>query len=287
MEVISHKLPRNGVVIDTGDWHFGSSNCVHDGIDRMLSKLRKKNHYIILKGDLMETISPDDKRFNLGDRNYEMLRSGEQRAAIIATLKPYRKKILALGIGNHEFKDDNTEQHGKHMCTSLGCPYGAYTFVIEFRDKDTGKVMFKTFHTHGNGSLKSSAKDKLQQVANKKASLKQKLINTDIADCVYMSMGHTHQLLTVEPNYDVDTPLTTSMLGTHQHDLAEINQNAKYIPPDQRFYANTGSFLKLYSKPGLGIVPYGERAMFKPAGLGWVEFEFKDGRIIDVREVKT
>ena len=286
MEIISHKLPRNGIVIDTGDWHFGSTNCHKEGINRMVERCLEIDAYMILKGDLMETISPDDKRYNVHDRDKKLVNAGEQRKAIIEVLKPIKHRILAIGIGNHELKDQNKVEHGKDICDALETPYGAYTFVIEFRDEETGRIMFKTFHSHGAGRLRSQAKDLLQREANRKASLKVKLVGTKISDCIYMSMGHTHQLLTIKPNFDCETLLTTSQNGVHQHEIPETNQAAKNIPPDQRFYANTGSFLKLYSPNGSGIVPYGELAMFEPADLGWIEFEFKDGRIVDVREVK-
>lgn len=292
MEIIKRLLPRNGVVIDTGDWHFGALCCHHQGIRDMvqrcidINKKKNQNCYMILKGDLMETIAPSDKRFNFHDRDLNMKTTGDQRNAIIEVLKPIKKYILALGIGNHELKDQNTEKHGEHICQELGTPYGAYNFVIEFRDKATGKLMFKTFHSHGNGSLKSAAKDLLQREANRKASLKQKLIKTRISDCIYMSMGHTHQLLVVHPNYQTEGLLTTSANGVHSHEIPETNQTSKNIPPDHRYYANTGSFLKLYAPNKSGVTTYGEMAMLEPADLGWVEFEFKDGRIIDVRKVK-
>ncbi len=292
MEVISHKLPKDGIIIDTGDWHYGSINCHKDGIQRMIDRCLELNSkgtncYMVLKGDLMETIAPDDKRYNIHDRDSRLKTAGDQRKEIIKILKPVARHILALGIGNHELKDQNKVEHGKDICEALDVRYGAYTFVIEYRDTETGRVMFKTFHSHGAGRLRSQAKDKLQREANRKASLKQKLINTLISDCIYMSMGHTHQLLTVDPNYDNETLLTTSQNGVHQHEIPEVNQSAKYIPPDQRWYANTGSFLKLYAPNGSGIVPYGELGMFEPADLGWVEVEFKSGRIVDVVEVAT
>lgn len=291
MEIVSHKLPKNGKFIDTGDGHKGSINCHHEGLQAMIDRCLDYNAngtpcYMIVKGDMMETISPDDRRFNIHDRDSRLKVSGQQADELIEIFKPVSEYILAWGIGNHELKDQNKFEYGKYIARELGVPYGAYTFVIEWRDKATGKIMFKSFHSHGAGRLRSQAKDKLQREANRKASLKQKLINTRVSDCVYMSMGHTHQLLAVEPNYDIETLLTTSQRGVHQHEIPEVNQAAKYIPPDQRFYSNTGSFLKLYAPNGSGVVPYGEMGMLEPADLGWIEGEYIDGRLVKVEEVK-
>ena len=73
-------------------------------------------------------------------------------------------------------------------------------------------------------------------------------------------------------------------------------QNAKYIPPDLRWYVNTGGFLKLYSdivyedddvpieqsRLGSG---YAERAMYPPQELGFAICLIRDNSLVDVKEV--
>jgi hypothetical protein len=237
--------------------------------------------YLNLKGDLIEAILPSDKRYNPKMHDMYLPTPQDSADALITVLKPVAEFILAIGDGNHELKLQNTMNFGKYMAKELGVPHGAYTYVTQFRDSK-GKALFKTFSTHGYGSLPKGAKDPLQRIANQKAALKRKLEGTAFFDCIYKSMGHTHKLLVVEPTYLDEIILTTQGTEILSKQVPKVIQNSSYIPSEQCWFANTGGFLKLYTPPGLGLTGYAEMMLLPPTNLGWVEIDIAEGEIIDV-----
>jgi hypothetical protein len=241
--------------------------------------------YLNLKGDLMEAIVPGDKRYNALSKDYKLPTPQHTAKALIKVLEPIAEFILAIGDGNHELKLQNIMNFGQYMAEALKCPHGAYTYITEFRDKEN-KRLFKTLSSHGSGALPKGAKDPIQREANRKAHLKRKMERMGFRDCVYSSMGHTHQLLIVEPTYTNSNILNTKNGQVHQVKTPRSRQNVSIIPTDQCWYANTGAFLKLYTPSGMGMTGYAEMMMLEPTDLGWVEVEIAEGEIVGVEAVK-
>ena len=64
MELISRELPKDCEIIDTGDWHIGPLNCNIEGIKQTIAYIKNnKNVFVFLKGDLIDAIKPNDKRY--------------------------------------------------------------------------------------------------------------------------------------------------------------------------------------------------------------------------------
>jgi len=300
MEIIQHKIPMDCILYDTGDYHYGAFNCHKDLLNEMVASVQKRNSpkkwgrkagpkaFIINKGDNCDSISPDDKRYShmSVDWQAKLLTVQQQADAVVDLLTPVKDSVLSIGEGNHEAKFWNTFRVGSYVADRLGCPFGGYTYVIQFAN-NKGEPLFKTFHSHGSGKLPKGAKDPIQREANRKAHLRRKLEATGISDCIYMSMGHTHQLVVVEPTIEGEVLLTTTDDNRiKQHTRPAANQSAIYIPPEKRWYANTGGFLKLYSPPGSGVFGYAEVLMLEPTRLGWIEVEVQGGEIVEVRKVE-
>jgi hypothetical protein len=291
MEIIKRTIPRYARIVDASDLHWDAMGCHKAGVRKMIQFVKQENEvgnptYLNLKGDLMEAIVPGDKRFNTLTHDMNFPTPQVTADALIQELWDVREFILAIGDGNHELKLSNIMNFGKYMADKLGVPHGAYTYITEFRDEQN-KKLFKTFSSHGSGRLPKGAKDPIQRLANRKAHLKRKLDATGFTDCVYRSMGHTHQLLIVEPTYKDANILTTKGGQIHQNEIPKVKQNASYIPHEQCWSANTGGFLKLYSPPGSGVTGYAEQALMEPTDLGWVEVEIAAGEIVDVKAVKV
>lgn len=189
-----------------------------------------------------------------------------------------------VGITGNCYKLWNTIDFGKYMADALGAPYGAYNFKISYYGYDN-ELMFKTYHTHGMGGLNSNAKDDIQYEANRKAQLKHKLVKSGHADCIYMSRGHDHQLIVVEPTVQNRIFLTDDGTNIKQQYTQPTQQNASYIPPDNRWYATTGSFRRLYSKSGLQTIDYGELAGYAPSEIGYAMVTVRDRMIKSVDKV--
>lgn len=287
MELIKKQMPRDYVIIDSSDYHYGSANCARESIKEMIDKVAtNKNYFLINKGDSIEAILPNDKRYaNCSmDIKENLLTPQQQADAVIKDFSPIKNKILAWGFGNHEYKLLNTLDFGRYIAAQLGVPYGTYAYKFTSLDKNNN-VMNKMFFTHGYGQLSSNAKDDIQRLANKKAALKNKLCKSGFGDCIYMSMGHTHQLMVVDPTVEDKLFLTDNgdQIKQHYHVISE--QNVSYIPPDSRWYGCSGSFLKLYSTPGSFAISYAEVAGYEPSEIGWLEIHVHDGKVAAVEKV--
>jgi|ERR1019366_102790 hypothetical protein len=285
MEIIKHQMPDSFTICDLSDFHLGSPNCSEETLEDTVNEIaRTENCFVIFKGDAIEAILPNDKRY-LHSAVREGLQSPKQQAdRVVEIFRPIRNRILAWGIGNHELQLWNTMDFGKYIADQLDAPYGAYNFKIHFNDS-RDELMFKTYHTHGMGGMHSNAKDEIQYEANRKAGLKHKLVKSGHSDCIYMSRGHDHQLVIVEPTIQNKLYLTDDGVGIHQKYHQSTLQNIDFIPPDSRWYATTGSFRKLYSKPGLGTIDYGEVVGYAPAELGFALVTVENKEIKSVVKV--
>lgn len=283
MELINAlNMPADFEMADLSDLHLGSPNCAEETLQETIEKLHDQGCYINFKGDAIEAILPGDKRYIHSAVTNDLRSPKEQADRVIKFFQPIKDKILSWGIGNHEMKLWNTMDFGKYIADSLGCPYGAYNFKLIFQDHYG--LMFKSYHTHGMGSVSSNAKDDIQYEANRKAGLKHKLVKSGHGDCIYMSRGHDHQLIVVEPTGHNKLYLTDDAVSIRQHYHLQSAQDAAYIPPDSRWYATTGSFRTLYSKPGSQTIDYGEIAGYAPSEIGYARVIVRDRKIVEVRK---
>ena len=109
-------------------------------------------------------------------------------------------------------------------------------------------------------------------------SLERKL-KQKMADCAIAAMGHTHKLLVAKPTEQL---YLTSDEKEMYHHYTKSDPTAEYIPPDHRWYINTGSFLRLFLK---GISGYAERAMYDPIQMGFAVARIRDCEIQGVDKV--
>lgn len=287
MELIQRQMPRDYTLIDSSDYHYGSLNCSRDKIREMVNKVAtRKNYFLVNKGDSIEAILPNDKRYASCGMNIKenLLSPAQQADAVVQDFMPIRDKIIAWGFGNHEYKLLNTMDFGRYIAAQLQVPYGTYAYKFTATDKQH-RLMHKMFFTHGYGTINSAAKDDIQKMANRRASLKHKLCKSGFGDCIYMSCGHTHQLLVVEPTVADKLFLTDDGHGIHQHYHVQADQNVPFIAPDSRWYGCSGSFLKLYSSPGTFAISYAEVAGYEPSEIGWLEVHVQDGNVVNVTKV--
>ena len=205
----------------------------------------------------------------------------EQINYIVDLLMPYKKQILAIGIGNHEHKHINKFNPTIEMCRRLGDNYGAVTYILQMMNK--GKLMHRFFLTHGNGGMPKGAKDPIQRRANQAAWIKRRLEETGIP-AIFSCFGHIHHLQVVPPSIDSEVHLTVKSGKLKQIKRSTTNQAADHIPPEARWYATTGSFLKLYSEGD--NISYSEIKMYPPPKLGYIKVTVKEGCVTDVQEVR-
>jgi hypothetical protein len=284
MEIIRCEMPSNYELIDTSDFHIGVANTNENSIIEMIDYVAsKKNRYMIIKGDLIDAIAIKDKRFSLASfTDHKVYTPQEQADRIIELLKPIRKKIKCILLGNHEFTLYNIFDFVGYWCKELEVPWGGITtkFVHLYKNE----VKWKGLYVHGSGVLRSQAKDPIQAKANMKALLKKRLQYL-ASDCVYMSQGHTHTMLVVEPTIQDQLHLYDDGEKLKQTYRADVDQSKRYIDVEARWYVNTGSFLGTMSQPGQKVIPYSEIAMYAPVEQGYVIQTVEDHKLVDVKRI--
>lgn len=279
-------MPPDYEIVDTGDWHIGPLNCNFEGIEKTIDYVKNnKNVFLVLKGDLIDAISPKDKRYAHCVMENPKLKTAQQQAnKVLEILRPVKDKILFVMIGNHEFKQINEVDWGQYWADALGVPYGGYIAKFIHLDENN-EPRLKMLFVHGYGSVTSQAKDTIQRIANIKAGIKRKLEATGHADCIYMSMGHMHKLIAINPTVSEEIMLTDNGEDIKQEYRVFQNQSAKYIPPEARWFGCSGSFLNLYTPPGHFAVSYGEMAMYSPPEHGYLKPIIRNNEMVALEKV--
>jgi hypothetical protein len=285
MEFIKAEIPLNCRIIDTGDWHIGPHGFDEKALDAMLAEVKAdKSARMVLKGDLIDAISTDDKRFcsltyDIKDRWRNI---DDHLDYLVEKLRPVRKQIICALMGNHEMSILKQTDLTRRLCKALDIRYGGYVAIITFVNKSRNKHLFKYLVTHGRRALTSQAKDPIQAAANIQAALKKHMERMKVYDCVYQSMGHAHQLVIVEPTITKEVMLKSTLSGLKQEYKSAVKQNMSEISPESRWYVCSGSFLKTFAEPG--HLSYPEVAQYGPVEIGCAESVIRDGEIVEVKK---
>jgi len=292
MRLLSYDMPDDWNYFLFGDSHIGANLRNDKGFAKMVNMINSsygglshKKNFAIDHGDIIEAITVDDPRFSVFDTREACILSQMEMAK--KELWPIRKKLLVELDGNHPYKLHKFGPITHYVCKQLGVPFGTDTVKITFKHK--GKLQFKHFATHGNGSIGSIADDVERRKLNWRLALKRKL--RDMAgDCFLGSMGHTHKLIISPPSEVLYLTDNGRKISDHHETPASTGG---YIHPDYRWYVNTSSFLKIYgdtvvesddvpieqSKLGSG---YGERAMYPPLQTGFCVGLIRGSKLVDV-----
>jgi len=272
MQRFEIEMPMDFDLVDHGDTHIGDVLTHKKGLDRIFKYILEEPYrFWCHKGDWIEAITTDDKRFNAETSESKMTPT-KQRDEAIKMYKNVTERGLFGLFGNHEAKLHRFGNMAEEICTGLGIRYGTYSCRVIF--KHGRRKLFNGFFTHGRWQFTSNAKDYEQRQANMKAMLKMKL-KYKMGDCALMSCGHSHKLMFAAPTnqlYLHDTPQ-----GLQQKYLAG-KQTGFFIDPDHRWYGCSGSFLKLYQD---GITGYAELCGYDPLELGCLIWKIRDGMIVD------
>jgi hypothetical protein len=182
--------------------------------------------------------------------------------------------VLTWLLGNHEMKIHLWGNLSKYIAEELNVPYGTYSCKLDIK---TPSGNIKYFLHHGFGSINSHAKSPLQRKTNMNESLKLKLM-FKAGDCQVMACGHTHKLLIYPPTPELFIYSDEDRL--YQDYTNHVPPTENFIHPDNRWYVNTGSFLKLYEN---GISGYADIAGYNPIELGFVICEIRSGVLRSIK----
>ena len=278
MKLHEQKVPENWNLFLVGDFHIGSILHFDEGLDQLIESVCSKykdckRNLVLLHGDLIECITPDDPRFDINMTRPMFL--NQQIEFVTERLQPIRKHIIGSMEGNHEQKVWRYGNVAEQIADSLLVPFLTYSCKITY--KDTKGIQFKHFANHGFGSINSVADDIRRQKTNMKLTLKRKL-KKKFGDALLCSCGHTHKLLINKPVSELY--LTDDGETIHQNYTKPVNSD--FIHPDHKYYVNTGSLMKLYVE---GFSGYAERAGYDPIELGYAVVTIRNREIQDVDKV--
>lgn len=272
MRRIEFNCPSDFDLIDHGDTHGGDLLFHAKGHQKMVDYiLEEDNRFWIHKGDWVEAITVDDKRYNI-ETAVPRMTPLQQRDYMIDLYRPIATRGICGLLGNHEAKLHRFGNLAEDICKAIDVPYGSYSCRVLF--KDGKRKLFNGFFTHGRWVFSSAAKDYEQRQANMRAALKMRL-KYKIGDCALQSCGHAHKLLVVKPTnqlylHDTPTGLRSAYLTG--------KQTGNFIDPDHRWFGCSGSFLRLYED---GITGYAEMAGYDPVEIGFLVWKIRDGIIVD------
>ena len=286
MKLFSYEVPLDFNLFLFGDTHEGTVLQHREGIKELKEVIlhdyegvKSRNNYSVFHGDVLEGITIDDPRYNIETVQGTVLKQIENAAA---TMRPIRKTMLALLDGNHPKKLWRFGDITQEVCKKINVPFGTWTSKITFTHRK--KSLFKSYHTHGFRSIGSAADDVGRRILNWNLALKRHL-REKAADCILMCKGHTHKLLVHQPTEALYLCDDGKQLKQRYTNGNTYHGDTEYIPPDYRWYVNTGSFLRMYGDPAAGISSYSEVAEYDPLELGCAVALVRGGIIQDVRKL--
>ena len=273
----SDRLPKDFNLYLKGDDHIGSAACSFKTIQAEVKIIVDDPiGWWMHLGDAAESIYVDDPRFSLALHGGRDALVNDQVNRWFKLHEPAIPKLLAILDGNHEDRLKNTVDIVRLISdkikdrVGIDIDYGGYTIVARLSKK------FKLFATHGSRQVESQAGELRQRQVNEEIRVK-RLLRDLRGDCKVMAMGHIHKMRICPPSYDF------YLAGEKKFDHIypeEFVSSEGIIHPDSRWYCSTGSAAKIY----IDVTTWAETRMFKPAELGMIKIEVRDGRVRDVRK---
>lgn len=281
MQIIPVTLPRDHELAWIACTHEGNPNQHEEGIEDAISYVeRGSNRKAVLVGDLVEGITPRDRRFEYGSHTMSIT---EQCQKIKARFRRIKGKILVAGRGNHE---SAIKDHGDIIrdvfCKDLGIPYGTVSFKLVVSDP-SGKLMYKAFATHPHsGSIGSSSDNPILRDAMEKVQLMRRLCREMMGDCILNMAAHFHKAITVDPRDYQKLYLVDDGEKIKQRYVVKGDPTAEYIDEYSRWFGSIPGWVRKYGE--LGTDGYVERAGYNPLPLGYLKTVTRDGKIVAMEE---
>ncbi len=274
-------LSSNYTLFLWGDIHEGAGEDMVDysAIEKCKRLLKAgKNRYLVLGGDLIETIAPHDKRYNIIAHRQ---RIDMQMKNIIDLFNPVADKILWVLCGNHEYKMLNIMDISAEIAKAWDTSYGGFMCRAFM-------PTFKIFDWHSTIRVNPKAGDHRQIKTNREITIKRALRNK-AGDCLVMALHHVHQLIVHPPDYHKIEIMDDGkrLSEFYARDISFNMCGNVFIPEDYRWYLACGSAKKLFASPssrGEKLIPWEETVDLCPAEIGCIKLCVKNDRLVSVGE---
>jgi predicted phosphodiesterase len=251
MQVKEHRIkysrPDKFKIYPIGDIHKGSIHCDETAIERQIDKIKNEpNSYWIGMGDYADSITKNDKRFEMGGlapwvKSSDIIES--QRKELVRLFTPIKSKCLGLLTGNHEeaLHKANQDDITRHICDDLGVTYLGYScFLVLIFERMTEHWQLVIHAWHGSGAA---------QTEGARLNRLMRLVNEIEAD-IYL-MGHLHAMT--------------------QHIPDRLSCRNGRVKSQKLAATITGSWLRAYTQPindDDESISYAEQKGYKPSRIG-------------------
>ena len=266
-------------IYDLSDMHVGSLAFHEKAFIKIRDKIKRdKSALVKFNGDATEGKTIDSPHFNPEGLKPGKLNIHNQCDYFVELWKPIANKTILFGEGNHDMYLSKDFDVTGYMAKELGISEvrGGYQTLLDINE---GELVLHNWH--GRPTMPRGAKDPIQREANQKAWLKRVFEGLASAHAHYM--GHTHKCLITPP--------------TEKYALLRSGENVKgrffteqeykidgeqWIPPDARWYVNTGTF----RRTGMfGYTDYSEIAGYAPVPIACTKTEVRNGKIADIKKI--
>jgi len=243
-------------IIGVGDIHLGGVGCDKERLQEILDYIKNNDHcYWIGMGDYLESINPDDKRFDPHsiDPEYDIPSLSNllttQVEDMIEFFKPIAHRCIGLLAGNHEEKVRLRYYRDVvyDLCKELKVQYLGYSAFVRLRTvrktKDTmgTRHIYTIFACHGYGAARKAG-----------ASVNRLVDVAHSFDADIIMLAHEHKKVASPPILKLS--------------IQKVDELKLFVK--KQVAVNTGSFMKGYVVSGKSYV---ERAMYPPTDLGVVK----------------
>ena len=222
-------------IIPLGDLHLGNVGCDLDKFSEYVDYIKRKpNAYAILMGDMVESITPEDKRFDPKsiDKKYRIhdLTNlvDKQLHDLMEVLEPIKGKVLCVLQGNHEetVRLKHYVDIGLALARALKAPYMGYDGFLSLSFTGNGptksrrnKAIFYLSHGYGGGTGKRSGGkvNKLEDAAR-------------IFACNCVILAHDHRMIISPPSIRLSLDRANNLIQEKQYAIMSGSFLKGYVP---------------------------------------------------------
>jgi UDP-2,3-diacylglucosamine pyrophosphatase LpxH len=295
MQIVKVNLGKDHNINFSGDWHEGTRLQDRGAIDATIDDALKSGSFFIGMGDLAESIAVDDKRYQ---RELHKSSVVEQYQVVKELIEKVKDQTILHLMGNHDWT--LSRRYGNQLeaiCSDIGVKFGDYTSAIcvyadpekpispkHNNDLDEKYFLYKIYVTHGFGTITSRIDSTSERIHSMNRALRRKLF-LKMSDCLVMAMGHTHRLVVIPPSSSLDLYIDPSDPPGHQihsHYTGLAPSEHGYIPPEGRWFVNTGGYLKML---GEGVTGYAEVKGYDPLEIGFPKLICREGKVCGIKRM--
>jgi len=239
-------MKKRGVMIDfLGDFHIMNAAFDEKSCREAFHIIKRDKSYFVLMGDLVDCITPKDKRYDLSCVDPERGLISQGFDLLEELVYPVRKQCLGVLTGNHykTYLINTITDYKASMCKRLGIRYFGGSAMITIRRPKTKDFIFHCTHGWGGGRTSGAKFNRLySQISKYRAD-------------AYI-LGHSHKL---------------------GDDVACIIESKGWkIKPRYIWLIDSGCFLKGFVK---GVTTYAELAQYSPNIIGFMRLHLSGEKV--------